>query len=71
MEEMLCSEGECAVLGNTDIWGITKKLKASFRGLFKTNFCGRFRKLFLFTKFNFSKFRENKKYAYDKSDCIH
>ena len=33
-------------------------LKASFRGLFKTNFCGHVRKLFLFTKFKISKFRE-------------
>ena len=33
-------------------------VKASFWGLFKTNFYGYFRKLFLFTKFNFSKFRE-------------
>ena len=36
----------------------TLLLKASFGGLFKTNFCGHFLKLFLFTKFNFSKFRE-------------
>ena len=33
-------------------------LKASFWGLFKTNFYGHFHKLFVFTKFNFSKFRE-------------
>ena len=33
-------------------------LKASFWGLFKPNFCGHFRKLFLFTEFNFSKFRK-------------
>ena len=33
-------------------------MKASFWGLFKTNFCGHFCKLFLFTKFKFSKFRE-------------
>ena len=33
-------------------------LKVSFWGLFKTNFYGHFRKLFLFTKFSFSKFRE-------------
>ena len=31
-------------------------LKASFWGLFKTNFYGHFRKLFLFTKFNFLNF---------------
>ena len=33
-------------------------MKASFWGLFKTNFCGHFHKLFLFTKFNFSKFQD-------------
>ena len=31
-------------------------MKASFWGLFKTNFYGHFRKLFLFTKFNFLNF---------------
>ena len=31
--------------------GNVKSLKASFWGLFKTNFCGHFRKLFLFTKY--------------------
>ena len=33
-------------------------MKASFWGLFRTNFYGHFRKLFMFTKFGFSKFRE-------------
>ena len=33
-------------------------MKASFWGLFKTNFYGHFPKLFVITKFKFSKFRE-------------
>ena len=39
---------------NTDIQML---MKASFWGLFRTNFCDHFRKLFLFTKFQFPKFR--------------
>ena len=34
------------------------RMKASFWGLFKTNVCWLFRKQFLFTKFEFSKFWE-------------
>ena len=33
-------------------------MNASFWGLFKTNFYGRFRKLFVFTKFKFYNIRE-------------
>ena len=33
-------------------------LKASFLGLFSTNFAGHFRKLFLFTKFDFSNWQK-------------
>ena len=35
---------------------IHNTMKASFWGLFKTNFYSHFRKLFLFTKFNFLNF---------------
>ena len=45
-------------------------LKASFWGLFKTNFCGHFRKLFLFSKFNFSKFREKVFLTVLRSMCL-
>ena len=45
-------------------------LKASFWGLFKTNFYGRFRKLFLFTKFNFLNFRKKFFLTILKSMCL-
>ena len=45
-------------------------LKASFWGLFKTNFYGCFRKLFLFTKFKFSKFREKVFLTVLRSMCL-
>ena len=45
-------------------------MKASFWGLFRTNFCGHFRKLFLFTKFNFSKFREKVSLTVLRSMCL-
>ena len=45
-------------LKNNSLSVTERKVKVSFWGLFKTNFYDHFRKLFLFTKFNFSKFRE-------------
>ena len=45
-------------------------MKASFWGLFRTNFCGHFCKLFLFTKFNFSKFREKVSLTVLRSMCL-
>ena len=44
-------------------------LKASFQGLFRTNFIGHFRKLFLFTKFEFFNLQKKFPYLYG-STCI-
>ena len=48
----------------------TDPVKASFWGLFRTNFCGHFSKLFLFTKFNFSKFQEKVFLTILRSMCL-
>ena len=48
----------------------TRHLKASFWGLFKTNFYGHFRKLFLFTKFNFRNFGKKFFLTILKSTCL-
>ena len=45
-------------------------MKASFWGLFKTNFYGYFRKLFLFTKFNFLNFGKKFFSTILKSTCL-
>ena len=45
------------------------ELKASFWGLFKTNFYGHFRKLFLFTKFEFLNFGKKFFSTILKSTC--
>ena len=64
-EQCLMMEGRLAeVQSPTDnqylnmLFLVGISVKASVWGLFKTNFCGHFCKLFLFTKFKFSKFRE-------------
>ena len=55
---------------NTLIFKYLNLMKASFWGLFKTNFCGHFHKLFLFTKFNFSKFLEKVFLTVLRSMCL-
>ena len=51
-------------------WSVTSWLKASFWGLFRTNFCGHFHKPFLFTKFKFSNFREKASLTVLRSMCL-
>ena len=53
-----------------DRWSVGRSLKASFWGLFKTNFYGHFRKLFLFTKFNFLNFGKKFFLTILKSTCL-
>ena len=45
-------------------------MKASFWGLFKTNFIDHFSKLFLFTKFNFPKFQRKVSLNILRSMCL-
>ena len=49
---------------------MTLGLKASFWGLFKTNFCGLFRKVFLFTKLKFLNFGKKFLQTILRSMCL-